>query len=83
MWWFLLFFHIAVRQASRWLPLQMLRFSDDIVIIAQDEINLKRALGSLDDILKSKYKMKIYKKNKLWSAPKILKTLILKWMTIP
>jgi len=31
----------------------MLRFADDIAIIAQDEINLKRALESLDDILKS------------------------------
>ena len=39
--------------------LQMLRFADDIAIIAQDEINLKRAFESLDDILKSKYKMKI------------------------
>ena len=37
----------------------MLRFADDIAIIAQDEINFKRALESLDDILKSKYKMKI------------------------
>jgi hypothetical protein len=37
----------------------MLRFADDTVIIAQDEINLKRALESLVDILKSKYKMKI------------------------
>jgi len=40
----------------------MLKFADDIAIIAQDEINLKRALESLDDILKSKYKMKIYRK---------------------
>ena len=39
--------------------IQMVRFADDIVIIAQDEINLKRALESLDDILKSNYKMKI------------------------
>ena len=38
---------------------QMLRFADDIAIIVQDEINLKRALESLDDILKSNYKMKI------------------------
>jgi hypothetical protein len=29
------------------------------VIISQDEINLKRALESLDDILKNNYKMKI------------------------
>jgi len=28
--------------------IQMLRFADDIAIIAQDEINLKRALESLD-----------------------------------
>jgi len=39
--------------------IQMLRFAYDIVIIAQNEINLKRALESLDDILKSSYKMKI------------------------
>jgi len=39
--------------------IQMLRFADYIAVIAQDEINLKRALESLDDILKSKYKMKI------------------------
>ena len=32
---------------------QMLRFADDIAITAQDEINLKRALETLDDILKS------------------------------
>jgi len=39
--------------------IEMLRFADDMAIVAQDEINLKRALESLDDILKSKYKMKI------------------------
>ena len=39
--------------------IQMLRFADDIIIIAQDEINLNRALERLDDILKSNYKMKI------------------------
>jgi hypothetical protein len=62
----------------------MLRFADDIVIIAQDEIDLKRALESLEDILKSNYKIKINRKNqKLWFAPKILKILILKWMTTP
>ena len=33
--------------------IEMLRFADDIAIIAQDEINLKRALESLDNILKS------------------------------
>jgi len=40
----------------------MLRFADDIAIIAQGEINLKRALESLDDILKSNYKVKINRK---------------------
>ena len=33
--------------------IQTLRFSDGTAILAQDEINLKRALESLDDILKS------------------------------
>jgi len=42
----------------------MLRFADDIGIIAQDEINLKRALESLDDILQNNYKIKIKKKKK-------------------
>jgi hypothetical protein len=37
----------------------MLRFADDIAIIAGDDINLERALECLDDILKSNYKMKI------------------------
>jgi len=32
--------------------IQMLRFADDIVIIAQDEINVKRALESLEYIFK-------------------------------
>jgi len=41
--------------------IQMLRFADDMTVVAQDEINLKRALESLDDILKSNYKMKINK----------------------
>ena len=45
-----------------WVRIQMLRFADNIAIIAQDEINLKRALESLDDILKSNYKMKINRK---------------------
>ena len=40
----------------------MLRFADEIAIIAQDEINLKRALESLDDILKINYKMEIKRK---------------------
>jgi len=39
--------------------IQMLRFADDIAIIGQDEINLKRTLESLDGILKSNYRMKI------------------------
>ena len=42
--------------------IQMLRFAEDIAIIAQEEINLKRTLESLDDILKSNYKMKINRK---------------------
>jgi len=50
--------------------IQMLRFADDtaivgqddMAIVAQDGIYLKRALESLDDILKSKYKMKINRK---------------------
>jgi hypothetical protein len=42
--------------------IEMLRFADDIAIIAQDEINLKRALESLDDISKRNYKMKKKKK---------------------
>jgi len=62
--------------------IQRLRFADDIVITVQDEINLKTALESLGDILKSNYKMKVTGKiQKLWFAPKILKILILKWMT--
>jgi len=32
--------------------IQILRFADDIAIIAQDEINLNRALESFDNILK-------------------------------
>jgi hypothetical protein len=32
--------------------IQMLRFADDIAIVVQDELNLKRALECLDDILK-------------------------------
>ena len=42
--------------------IQMLRFADNIAIIAQDEINLKRALESLDCILESNCKMKINSK---------------------
>ena len=42
--------------------IKVLRFADDIAIIAQEETNLKRALESLDDILKNNYKMKINRK---------------------
>ena len=62
--------------------IQMVRFADSTVIIAQDEINLKRTLENLNDI-KNNYKMKInWKNQKLWFAVKILKILILGWMTI-
>jgi len=40
----------------------MLRFAHNSAIKAQDEINLKRALESLNDILKSNYKIKINRK---------------------
>ena len=39
--------------------IHMVRFADDIEIIARDEINLKRTLDSLDDIFKINYKMEI------------------------
>ena len=39
--------------------IQMLRFADDIAIKAQEKINLKRALESLDEILNSNYRIKI------------------------
>ena len=57
---------------------QMLKFADDTGIIAHDKINLKRALDSLDDILKRNYETEIngIKKQKLWSTPKIQKILI-------
>ena len=42
--------------------IQMLSFADDTMMIGQDEINLKRALESLDNTLKSNYKMKINRK---------------------
>jgi len=42
--------------------IEMLRFADDIAIIVQEEINLKRALENLDDILKSNCKIKINRK---------------------
>ena len=38
---------------------EMLRFADDIAIIAQEEIHLKRAVENLDNILKCNYEMKI------------------------
>jgi len=41
-----------------------LSFADDIAFIAQGEINLKRALESLDDILKNNYQIKINRKNR-------------------
>ena len=64
--------------------IQTLRFVGDMAIIAQDKINLKRALESLDYILQSDYKMKINKKKqKLLFAPEFLKLLALKWMTTP
>jgi hypothetical protein len=57
----------------------MVRFAYDIAIIAQDEINLKRALESLYDILKSNYKIKMNKKKwKLWFAPNNTKMLMFK-----
>jgi len=42
--------------------IKKLSFADDIAIIAQDEINLKSALESLGNILKSNYKIKINRK---------------------
>ena len=42
--------------------IELLRSADDVVIRAQDEINLKIALESLDDILERNYKMKINRK---------------------
>ena len=64
--------------------IQILRVADGIAIIAQDEIHFKKALESLDDILKSNYKIKINrKKQKLWFTPKVLRILILKWVTTP
>jgi len=42
--------------------IQMLRYADDIAIIAQDEINFKIALESLNYILKNNYNMKINRK---------------------
>ena len=64
--------------------IQMLRSADDTAIIAHGAIKLKGALESLHNILKSNYKIKINRKKlKLWFAPKILKILILKWMTTP
>jgi len=42
--------------------IELLSSADDVVIRAQDEINLKIALESLDDILERNYKMKINRK---------------------
>ena len=39
--------------------IQIVRFTDDTAIIGQDEINLRRILQSVDDILKINYEMKI------------------------
>jgi hypothetical protein len=39
--------------------MQMLRFADGIAIIAQDELNLIRSLGSLGNILNINYTMKM------------------------
>jgi len=45
--------HVSrIRVKVNGMRMQMLKFADDIAIIAQDEINLKRALESLGDILK-------------------------------
>jgi hypothetical protein len=52
----------ALEKKVNGMRIQMLRFADDIAIIAQDEINLERALESLDDILNSNYKMSINRK---------------------
>ena len=41
----------------------MLRFAGDIAIVVQDEVNLKRALGSLDNILIGNYKIIINREN--------------------
>ena len=40
----------------------MLRFADGVAIVAQDEINFKRALENVDDILKFNKKIKIIRK---------------------
>ena len=39
--------------------IQIVRFTDDTAIIGQDEINLRRILQSVDDVLKINYEMKI------------------------
>jgi hypothetical protein len=48
----------------------VLRFADDIAIVAQDEINVNRALETLDDILKCNYKMKSNRKNRSYGLLK-------------
>jgi len=53
--------------------IQKLRLADGIAIKAQDEINFKKVLESLDDMLQVTTKLKLTgKKPKLWFAPKIL-----------
>jgi hypothetical protein len=42
--------------------IQKLRFADNMAVIVQHEINLKTAFESLDDVLKSNFKMKINRK---------------------
>jgi hypothetical protein len=54
--------NIALEKKVNGMRIQMLRFADDIATVAQDEINLNTALESLDDILKSNYKMNINRK---------------------
>jgi hypothetical protein len=44
----------CTRIKANGMRIQMLRFADVIPIKAQDKVNLKRTLESLDDILKSK-----------------------------
>jgi hypothetical protein len=39
--------------------IEMVKFADGTAIIVQDEMNLKRTLECLDDILKSNYIIKL------------------------
>ena len=60
----------AITECKEWctgievdgMRMQMLKFAVDIAIVAQDEVNLKRAIESLDDVLKSSHKSKINRK---------------------